>query len=207
MKLKVSVFVGMAAMIVAAACGGGQPEVVTPAVDSTAIRDSIAREEARRRAYEDSVRRAREEEDRLRREREEAARREAAVTAEVRAMLATVINFDFDKSAIRDGRDMDVMQAKLAILQANSGLSIEITGHCDERGSDEYNMALGMRRANAAKQWLVDRGIAENRVVVKSMGEEQPSAMASNEDAWAQNRRDEFSITAGGDMLVKPAGM
>ena len=78
MTVKVTVFVGMAAMIVAAACGGGQPEVVTPAIDSTAIRDSIAREEARRRAYEDSVRRAREEEDRLRREREEAARREAA---------------------------------------------------------------------------------------------------------------------------------
>jgi peptidoglycan-associated lipoprotein len=207
MKVKVTVFVGMAAMIVAAACGGGQPEVVTPAIDSTAIRDSIAREEARRRAYEDSVRRAREEEDRLRREREEAARREAAMTAEVRNMLATAINFDFDRSAIRDGRDMDVMQSKLAILQANGGLSIEIVGHCDERGSDEYNMALGMRRANAAKQWLVDRGIAENRIVVKSMGEEQPAAMGANEDAWAQNRRDEFTITAGGDQLVKPAGM
>jgi peptidoglycan-associated lipoprotein len=207
MKVKVTVFVGMAAMIVAAACGGGQPEVVTPAIDSTAIRDSIAREEARRRAYEDSVRRAREEEDRLRREREEAARREAAMTAEVRNMLATAINFDFDRSAIRDGRDMDVMQSKLAILQANGGLSIEIVGHCDERGSDEYNMALGMRRANAAKQWLVDRGIAEGRIVVKSMGEEQPTAMGSSEDAWAQNRRDEFTITAGGDQLVKPAGM
>jgi peptidoglycan-associated lipoprotein len=99
------------------------------------------------------------------------------------------------------------MQSKLAILQANGGLSIEIVGHCDERGSDEYNMALGMRRANAAKQWLVDRGIAENRIVVKSMGEEQPAAMGANEDAWAQNRRDEFTITAGGDQLVKPAGM
>jgi peptidoglycan-associated lipoprotein len=207
MKVKVSVFVGMAAMIVAAACGGGQPEVVTPAVDSTAIRDSIAREEARRRAYEDSVRRAREEEDRMRREREEATRREAAMTAEVRNMLATAINFDFDKSAIRDGRDTDVMQTKLAILQANGGLSIEIVGHCDERGSDEYNMALGMRRANAAKKWLVDRGIPENRIVVKSMGEEQPTAMGATEDAWAQNRRDEFTITAGGDTLVKPAGM
>ena len=65
-------------------------------------------------------------------------------------MFATRINFDFDKSAIREGRDTDVMQAKLAILQANSGLMIEITGHADERGSDEYNMALGMRRATAA---------------------------------------------------------
>jgi peptidoglycan-associated lipoprotein len=207
MKLKVSVFVGMAAMIVAAACGGGQPEVVVPMVDSTAIRDSIAREAARRQAYEDSVRRARMEEERMQREREEAARREAAITAEVRDMLATRIHFDYDKSAIRSGQDMDVMQSKLAILQANPNLSIEIVGHCDERGSDEYNMALGMRRATAAKQWLTDHGIAASRVSVRSMGEEQPAVMASNEDAWAQNRRDEFSITAGGTMLVKPAGM
>jgi len=122
-------------------------------------------------------------------------------------MLATRINFDFDKSVIRAGQDMDVMQAKLAILQANPGLNIEIVGHCDERGSDEYNMALGMRRATAAKKWLTDRGIADGRITVKSMGEEQPAAMGATEDAWAQNRRDEFMVVSGGDMLVKPAGM
>ncbi|MBE0592934.1 MAG: OmpA family protein, partial [Gemmatimonadales bacterium] len=150
MKLKFSLMIGVAVMLVAAACGGGQPEPVVPAIDSTAIKDSIARAEARRRAYEDSVARARAEADRLRREAEEAARREAAVTAEVRNMLATVINFDYDKSAIRPGKDTDVMQSKLMLLQANSAVTLEIVGHCDERGSDEYNMALGMRRATAA---------------------------------------------------------
>jgi len=208
MKSKYLVGLGVAAVIVAAACGG-QPEPVVPVpnADSIAraqfVRDSIARAQA----IADSIARAQAEMERLRMEREEAARREAAVTAEVRNMLQAVINFDFDKSNIRAGRDTDVLQQKLAILQANTMLRIEITGHCDERGSDEYNMALGMRRATAAKPWRAGRGIAEGRITVRSMGEEQPMAMGSNEDAWAQNRRDAFAITAGGDRLVRPAGM
>jgi peptidoglycan-associated lipoprotein len=208
MKSKYLVGLGVAAVIVAAACGG-QPEPVVPQPDPDSIaraqfvRDSIARAQA----IADSIARAQAEMERLRMEREEAARREAAITAEVRNMLQAVINFDFDKSTIRAGRDTDVLQQKLAILQANTMLRIEITGHCDERGSDEYNMALGMRRATAAKTWLTGRGIAEDRVTVSSMGEEQPMAMGSTEDAWAQNRRDAFAITAGGDRLVRPAGM
>jgi peptidoglycan-associated lipoprotein len=207
MKFKFALTLGLGAMVVAAACGGGQPEVVMPTVDSAAIRDSIARAEAARRAREDSIARARAEEERIRRERAEAARRAAAITAEVRSMLSSVINFDFDRSDIRPGRDTDMLQQKLAILQANSALRIEITGHCDERGSDEYNMALGMRRALSAKQWLTDRGIADGRITVRSMGEEMPVDPGSNEDAWAANRRDAFGITGGGDALVKPAGM
>ncbi len=207
MKTKVAVILGMAAMVVAAACGGGQPEPVVPAIDSTAIRDSIARAEARRRAYEDSVARARAEAERLARERAEAERLAAAMTAEVRTMLGTMVNFDYDRSAIRMGRDTEVLQQKLSLLQANPAVMLEIVGHCDERGSDEYNQALGMRRATAAKKWLTDRGIADGRITVRSMGEEQPMNPASNEAAWAQNRRDEFRITAGGDRLVKPAGM
>jgi peptidoglycan-associated lipoprotein len=208
MKSKYLVGLGVAAMIVAAACGG-QPEPVVPVpnADSIAraqfVRDSIARAQARA----DSIARAQAEMERLRMEREEAARREAAITAEVRNMLQTVINFEFDKSNIRAGVDTDVLQQKLAILQANTMLRIEITGHCDERGSDEYNMALGMRRATAAKTWLTGRGIAQDRITVRSMGEEQPMAMGSTEDAWAQNRRDGFAITAGADRLVRPAGM
>ncbi len=208
MKAKFTVLLGMVAIVIAAACGG-QPEPVIPQPDPDSIaaeqarRDSIAREQARL----DSIRRAQAEQERIRREREEAARREAAITAEVRQMLASVINFDFDRSNIRMGTDTDMLQQKLSILQANPALRIEITGHCDERGSDEYNMALGMRRANSAKKWMTDRGVNESRITVRSMGEEQPAMMGSNEDAWAQNRRDEFGITAGGDRLVKPAGM
>src|SRR5207249_8946760 len=76
----------------------------------------------------------------------------------VRTMLATMIHFDYDKSNIRS-EDAAVLDQKVAILQANPNLRIRISGHCDERGSDEYNLALGNRRATAAKQYLVSHGI------------------------------------------------
>jgi peptidoglycan-associated lipoprotein len=209
MRLKFTLTLGLAVMVAAAACGGGQPEMAPePDADSIAAeqarRDSIAAEQALR----DSIERARRlEEERIRREREEATRREREITDAVAAMIAAVINFDFDKSNIRPGMDTEVLEQKLAVLQANPALMIEITGHCDERGSDEYNMALGMRRALSAKRWLTDRGIDEVRLAVRSMGEEQPVDPGHNEDAWAQNRRNEFAISGGGDKLVQPSGM
>ncbi|MGH7657512.1 MAG: OmpA family protein, partial [Gemmatimonadales bacterium] len=67
-----------------------------------------------------------------------------------------------------------------------------------------YNLALGNRRAAAAKRYLVNKGVADSRITISSFGEEQPVAMGSDESAWAQNRRDEFEITAGGENLVAP---
>ena len=77
-------------------------------------------------------------------------------------------------------------------MQTNSGVQVVIEGHCDERGSDEYNLALGESRALAAKNYLVSLGINENRLSVISYGEEKPAVMGSDEEAWAQNRRAEF---------------
>jgi peptidoglycan-associated lipoprotein len=169
-----------------------------------ARRDSLAREQARR----DSIARARRvEEERIRREREEAVRMERELTEAVLAILLTHVNFDFDKSSIRPGGDTEVLEMKLAVLQANAGLEVVIVGNADERGSDEYNMALGMRRALSAKKWLTDRGIAPNRIAVRSMGEEDPVDPRSNEEAWAKNRRDEFAVVVGGDVLILPPGM
>jgi peptidoglycan-associated lipoprotein len=199
MKLKFAMTLGVAVMVAAAACGGGQPEEVAPQPDPDSIaaeqarRDSLAREQARR----DSVARARRlEEERVRREREEAARREREITVAVVAILAEHVNFDFDKSNIRPGVDTERLEAKLGIMQANAGLQMLIVGHADERGSDEYNMALGMRRALSAKKWLTDRGIDPNRIAVRSMGEEQPVDARSNEEAWALNRRSEFAVAS-----------
>ena len=122
-------------------------------------------------------------------------------------MVAERIHFDYDLSNIRPGEDTQVLEQKLQILQANPGLSVEIVGHCDERGSDEYNLALGQRRALSAKQYLTDRGINPDRIAVRSMGEEHPLDPGHTEEAWALNRRDEFIITAGGDQLRRPPGM
>lgn len=200
MRLKLPFVIGVAVVIAAVACGGSPPPPPPgPDPDSIAAaeaarRDSLAREQARR----DSLERARQmEEERIRREAEATARAE---TEAVREIVAEMINFDFDRADVRPG-DAQVLDRKLAVLQGNPNLMIEIVGHCDERGSDEYNLALGNRRALAAKQYLVSRGIADNRVSTRSMGEEQPLDPASHEDAWARNRRDEFGITGGGDML------
>jgi peptidoglycan-associated lipoprotein len=197
----------LATAAVAGACGGNPPaEQPAPMAqaDTAAERarqDSIAREMAR----QDSIRRAMEEAERVRRQREaDSLAALARITDEVRAMLATMIHFDFDRANIRAGDDQTVLDGKVAILRANASLRIRIAGHCDERGSDEYNLALGNRRATAAKQYLVNQGIDPSRIEIVSYGEERPTAMGATEEAWAQNRRAEFEIIAGGDVLVRP---
>src|SRR5207302_8395693 len=188
-----------------AACGGKKPEPVTPVAGPDA--DSLARAQ---RAHDDSMRSAQDEADR--RAREEADRQRkiadslAAIgqtTNAVKTLLATLIHFDYDKAIIRGG-DASILDQKVSILQANPALRIRISGHCDERGSDEYNLALGNRRATAAKQYLVSHGIDAGRVETVSYGEERPIDPGHNEEAWAKNRRDEFEILAGGDALKQP---
>ena len=83
-------------------------------------------------------------------------------------------------------------------------MRLTISGHADERGSDEYNLALGNRRAAAAKRYLQNKGIDGSRLDVVSYGEERPLNPGHDEAAYAQNRRDEFQVTAGGDNLVAP---
>jgi peptidoglycan-associated lipoprotein len=210
MRLSIPLTLSLGVLVVAAAvaCGGKPAPPPVPAVDSAAIRDSIARAEAAARAREDSIRRAQAESERLAAERRRADSLAALAreTARVSGMLGELIHFDFDKSNIRPG-DASMLDTKVAILQANPMVRITITGNCDERGSDEYNLALGNRRALAAKQYMVNHGIAADRIMTASLGEEQPLDPGHNEDAWAKNRRDAFAITAGGDQLKAPAGM
>ncbi len=207
MRLSLPMTLGISAILFASACGGNPPPPVTPQPDPDSIaranaeRDSIARASA----LADSLRRVRESEQRVQRERTTDSlatiRRE---TDAVRAMIARRVHFDFDKSAIRAGEDTGVMDEKLAVLQANTGLQIEIIGHCDERGTDQYNIALGNRRAISARKFLTDRGIDASRITIRSMGEERPADPGHTESAWALNRRSEFTITAGGSALKRP---
>lgn len=107
--------------------------------------------------------------------------------------VAVRINFDFDKYNIRDG-DARILQAKAEVLKRHPDWTIIIQGNCDERGSIEYNLALGMRRAESARRYLVGLGLDPNRFKLVSFGKERPIAMGSNEAAWAQNRNDGFVI-------------
>ena len=99
--------------------------------------------------------------------------------------------FDYNKSDIRDDQ-VAALQNNAGVLKANPQANVLIEGHCDERGTEEYNQALGDRRATAAKDYLVSLGIAENRVRTISYGETRPFAQGHNEDAWRQNRRAQF---------------
>jgi peptidoglycan-associated lipoprotein len=117
--------------------------------------------------------------------------------------LAAVIHFDFDKSDIRPD-DQPNLARKVVILRANASVRLRISGHADERGSDEYNLALGNRRALAAKQQLVNQGVEADRIETVSFGEERPVDPGHNEAAWFQNRRDEFEVTARPPTLNLP---
>jgi peptidoglycan-associated lipoprotein len=126
-----------------------------------------------------------------------------AVRAALVRDLGNVIHFDYDQDLVKP-EDRPILDRKAEIMRANAGLRIRISGHADDRGSDEYNLVLGNKRALAAKQYLIGKGIDAARIDVTSFGEERPVDPAENETAWALNRRAEFEIIAGGDRLVAP---
>jgi peptidoglycan-associated lipoprotein len=98
------------------------------------------------------------------------------------------IHFDFDKYDILQG-DAEILKGNAALLVKFPNVKIQIEGHCDERGTVEYNLALGERRANSTKNYMISLGISGNRISTISYGKERPMDPAHNEDAWAKNRR------------------
>jgi peptidoglycan-associated lipoprotein len=116
----------------------------------------------------------------------------AALEAERAAFLSENVLFAFD-SAVLDETAQGVLRRKAEWLQKGQD-AVVIEGHCDERGSNEYNLALGDRRANAAKKFLVDLGIDAARLETVSYGEEKPLDPGHDEAAWAQNRRAQFVL-------------
>ncbi len=125
-------------------------------------------------------------EDRLR---AEAAANEAAETAFVNEN----IHFVFDSAVLSD-QAQQILNSKADYLRTNSGVTVTVEGHCDERGTDAYNIALGERRAESVKKFLVDLGISANRLNTVSFGEERPIAIGQDEASWAKNRRAQFLI-------------
>jgi len=131
---------------------------------------------------------------------EAAAAREAEARAAERARMqalqdaitraGNVVYFDFDRSEIKP-EARQILDAHIALLRTNND-RIRLEGHTDERGTREYNMALGERRANSVADYFSANGIARSRVETVSLGEERPVAMGSNEGAWSQNRRVEI---------------
>lgn len=191
MRYRTFVVAALAAVLFVGACKKDPPPPPEPTGPSQAELDSIAAARAAAAAAEAAAAARVAAEAAAR----EAAAREAALAA-ARATLTERIHFDYDVAEIRPDAER-VLRAKLEILRASPNVILRIEGHCDERGSNEYNDALGNRRAQATVDFFTNFGLGASRFAIVSFGEDRPMANQSNEDAWAQNRRAEFIITAG----------
>ena len=186
--------------------GTERPVIAAPRpIDAAVVVDTRAADLAR--ARQDSIDRA----NRMRQDSIEAANRRlqaerdaaARALADARSLLNAPVYFDYDKSEIRDDAKQ-ALDSKLGLLRANPAMRIRIEGNTDSRGSNEYNVALGLRRANAARRYLVSQGIDNARFDVVSYGEERPVDQGTTDEAYAKNRRDDFVITVGGDNITVP---
>jgi peptidoglycan-associated lipoprotein len=118
----------------------------------------------------------------------------AAARPQVSASPVKDVFFDFDQASIRDDQKA-ALNENVAWLKQNSRAKVTVEGHCDERGANEYNLALGERRAKAVKDYLVAAGVAADRVATVSYGEERPFVLGHDESAWKWNRRGHFTVS------------
>jgi peptidoglycan-associated lipoprotein len=130
--------------------------------------------------------------------------REAA-TSVAREALTEIVFFEYDSDEITPTAE-DKLQSKAAVLRSNPGVRLRIEGHCDQRGSTEYNLALGQRRAEAVRAYLLNLGIDGSRLSTASYGKERLLMEGDDEESLARNRRAEFAVT-GGQITTVPAGL
>lgn len=178
------VLVGLAVVMTVSACRKKPRTAPVPNETATDVQrrnrlDSIAAAEAARAAAD--------------RARDENMRAQQQTSRSSQTTIAAPIYFELDDADLTP-EAIGVLEAKVLVLRRELGMRIRITGHTDNRGSDEYNVALGMRRAGETKRFLVDRGIAGSRIDIATRGEEEPSVSGEDETAWSRNRRAEFSI-------------
>jgi peptidoglycan-associated lipoprotein len=198
---------GVAALAMAGACRRRPAAAPTP-VDPAPSAEELARQ--RQRDSLDAAQRARaarDSADLAARQAAEGARRAGrdSATAGARSTLLAAVYFDYDASELR-GDSRAALEAKLPIMERFGELRVRVAGHTDDRGSDEYNLALGQRRAASVKRFLTERGVDDARVEIVSFGKERPSCEQQAESCWSRNRRAEFEITAGGATLAGGGG-
>lgn len=167
-----------------------EPDTSVPSNGGGANADSI------RIANERAEAEARAERERMERE------RLSRETAAAREVLTEIVFFEYDSNDITP-QAAELLQLKAAVLQANPSLRVRIEGHADQRGSTEYNLALGQRRAEAVRAYLANYGVDPDRFATVSYGKERPLVEGDGEDAFARNRRAEFAVT-GGEIRVVP---
>ena len=179
---KTAILIVMLTMLVAVSCAKKNTtkdcttENTAPAMDQSAETPEINPEEAARIAEEELM------------------KKEAVARAEARAAFETTpVLFNYDSSAIQDS-EIATLEAKAQWLKKNPGVRITIEGHCDDRGTTDYNLALGDRRAARVQAFLESLGVSADRMATVSYGEERPLDPSQSEKAWAKNRRVGFVI-------------
>lgn len=199
MKLRHVLVCALVPLTALGACKKRPQTSPTPATDTvTSVGGGVS--------SEDSIRMANEERDRLERERAERDRVERErldrETAGAREVLTEIVFFEYDSDEI-GSEAQDKLRLKAAVLAANPNVRLRIEGHADQRGSTEYNLALGQRRAEAVRAFLANYGIDPDRFTTVSFGKERPLVEGDDEESWSRNRRAEFGI-AGGQVTVVP---
>ncbi len=111
-----------------------------------------------------------------------------------RAGALKTVYFDYASAAI-GGSTRDTLNGNAEYLKTNASVKVQVEGHCDERGSVQYNLALGEKRAKSVRDYLVGQGIASNRITVISLGKEKPVSFGHDEESWSKNRRGNFVVT------------
>jgi peptidoglycan-associated lipoprotein len=191
MKLRLVVVALVLVVLPLAGCSRNRPAAAPGPVAGASNDDAAARARA------DSIAAA----ELARRQAEERERR--AEMARAQELLTTVVYFEYDSDRLTAETE-DRLRTKASILRANPSLELRIEGHADERGSTEYNLALGQRRAETVRSFLSGYGVTSNRLATISYGKERPAMAGSNETAWSRNRRAEFAMTAGEISAVPP---
>lgn len=194
MKLRLTIVLALLVVPVVGCAKRPVPVAATPAPPPSAPQGdngaAAAAAAALARARADSIAAA----DLARRNSEALALREQAARAQ--EVLSNVVYFEYDSFNI-NGESEEQLRTKASIMRSNPALQIRIEGHADERGSTEYNIALGQRRAEAVRTFMSGYGITVDRLSTLSYGKERPAVEGTTDAAYAQNRRAEFATTAG----------
>lgn len=111
-----------------------------------------------------------------------------------RAGALKTVYFEYASASI-SGSTRDTLNGNAEFLKTNASVKVQVEGHCDERGSVQYNLALGEKRAKSVRDYLVAQGVASNRVTVISLGKEKPVSFGHDEESWSKNRRGNFVVT------------
>ena len=189
MRIRGFIVPAVAALVLTVACGGNEPPPPPGPTGPTQAEIDAANQ-----AGQDSIDAANREQEQDA-ERAEEQRRQQETEA-LRATLTERVHFEYDMADITSASER-TLRAKVDILRDSPDIRLRLEGHADERGSNEYNQALGSARTQSVRDFLTDMGVSASRFAMVSYGEERPLVNRSDENAWAQNRRVEFQITAG----------